>query len=499
MPSAAPGLLRSTNVGDAASSTSERRLSAGLAGPVALVVGVFALSRAAAYAAGVRFDASPLDYFWQIVDPDLLRDRLLESLVYLHSQPPAFNALIGAVLKAFPDEPGPALHAIYVAVGLTHALATLFLLHWAAGLGRWTSAAVACVLCVSPAWLTYENWLFYEYPTAALLTLSALLLFMFLVRGGALAGLAFFASVAAVIAFRSVFTPVWLLLLVVLLLLARGDLRRRVLVTCTVAVAATGLLVGKNVVFFGVPSTSSWSGINLAEVVFSQVPLEERRELVERGELSEVSLVEPFSPPRDYLGIVPHPPRRGIPVLDRLGTEDRPNMNNEILVGVSERYFRDSLRLIRLRPEAYAKAVVLSLGLYARPPTESIYVAENRSRLGLFRSVYDRAVLLQTTPGEPSWAIVLGHTLALLYGAWLTFRLVLRRVRPTAATVTLAYVWLTLAYVTVVTGLVQIVENQRIRFLVDTFAVILVAAAARDALAWARARRARRNEASAVA
>jgi hypothetical protein len=208
--------------------------------------------------------------------------------------------------------------------------------------------------------------------------------------------------------------------------------------------------------------------------------------------------VEPFSPPADYLGIVRRPRPRGIPVLDRLGTEERPNMNSEILIGVSERYFRDSLRLVRLRPRAYLTAVALSLGLYARPPSESIYVAENRSRLGSYASIYDRAVLLQVKPGEPSWAIVLGHTLALLYGAWLVARLLLRRLQPTAAAVTLTYLWLTLAYVTLITGLVQIVENQRIRFLVDTFAVILVAAAARDGLAWARRRRAHRTDAAAA-
>ncbi len=59
------------------------------------VIAMFLLSRSAAMAAGVRFDASPLGYFLQYLDPHLLRARLGESLWYLHSQPPLFNLLLG--------------------------------------------------------------------------------------------------------------------------------------------------------------------------------------------------------------------------------------------------------------------------------------------------------------------------------------------------------------------------------------------------------------------
>src|SRR4051812_43825834 len=39
---------------------------------------------------GLRFDASPLDFYYQFVDPALLRTRLWESVTHLHSQPPGF-------------------------------------------------------------------------------------------------------------------------------------------------------------------------------------------------------------------------------------------------------------------------------------------------------------------------------------------------------------------------------------------------------------------------
>ncbi len=60
------------------------------------------LSRLGYYLAGVRFDARPILHFYQFVDPQLLKHRLLESMYYLHVQPPGLNLYIGIALKLFP-------------------------------------------------------------------------------------------------------------------------------------------------------------------------------------------------------------------------------------------------------------------------------------------------------------------------------------------------------------------------------------------------------------
>lgn len=68
----------------------------------ALLAIVFAVSRLGYYLLGVRFDARPVLHYYQFVDPELLKHRLVESLFYLHIQPPGWNLYIGAVLKFFP-------------------------------------------------------------------------------------------------------------------------------------------------------------------------------------------------------------------------------------------------------------------------------------------------------------------------------------------------------------------------------------------------------------
>jgi len=84
----------------------------------ALLAMAFALSRLGYYLLGVRFDARPVLHYYQFVDPELLKHRLFESLLYLHIQPPGWNLYTGAVLKFFPKSYPAVFHFVYLLLGL---------------------------------------------------------------------------------------------------------------------------------------------------------------------------------------------------------------------------------------------------------------------------------------------------------------------------------------------------------------------------------------------
>ena len=88
--------------------------------PLVTIVAVFVLSRIGYYFASVRFDASPLPWFWQFIDPVLLKTNLAQSLWYLHSRPPAFNL--------FPGHATAAYATCYLLLGLAFAVAPFQLL-----------------------------------------------------------------------------------------------------------------------------------------------------------------------------------------------------------------------------------------------------------------------------------------------------------------------------------------------------------------------------------
>jgi hypothetical protein len=468
------------------------------------VIAAFLASRATAYAFGVRFNPNSINCMPQFIDPNLLRSRLPESLFYLHSQPPLFNLIVGLVLRVFPSHFGSAMQALYLLVGLTLAVG-LYLLLIRLGIGPWPSAIIGAVVSATPTFILYENWLYFEYPVAALLVVSALVLHAFLRRGTLWLGITFFGLLAAVIYIRTVFQVVWLLLAIGLLLIARPDLRRRVVVASAVPTLLVVLLLAKNWIVFGVPVTSSWFGMNFAQIVEAKLSLAERKKLVQRGKLSRVSLVGPFAAPVDYLPLVGHQRRRGVPVVDELEKSSgcyvspgspsvRPwNMNSSVYIPASRKLFSDALTVIRLRPGAYARAIYEGVGLFVRPFHGEGYV--DQSKIHGYTTLVDRAVLLQVRAGRPAWTIVLAYIAALLYGLRLTYRLLLRRKEAAASVVTLAYIWLTVAYATLVVNLTEILENGRIRFVLDPLVVAVVAAAAHDVFPRARdAIRARRQE-----
>lgn len=173
----------------------------------------FVASRAAYYAAGVRFDTRPIGD-WQLLDGPLLQNDLGRSLWYLHMQPPLFNGYVGLVLKLPHVLERPAFVATYVALGLVLSVSLYFLMR-ELDVPEWIAFAVSVLFTAGPAAVLYENWLFYTYPVAAGLVVSGLLLLRWARTGRTQYGVGFFAVTSAVVLTRSTYH----------LLLAAGDHR----------------------------------------------------------------------------------------------------------------------------------------------------------------------------------------------------------------------------------------------------------------------------------
>jgi hypothetical protein len=351
------------------------------------------------------------------------------------------------------------------------------------GCATWVSASVTTLMTVAPATIVFENWLFYEYPTAVLLVLSALVLAGFVRTRSFWSGFWFFMLLAAVIWTRSVFQIVWFLLALALVLVALRDHRKVVLRAAVVPLLLVVALYAKNIAVFGLPNTSSWFGMNLARMVFKSISPTEREQWVAKGRLSRVSLVEPFSHVEAYRGIIPLSRPTGIPVLDQtILPRSTPNMNNKSYLRISDAYLSDSLRSIRHEPYAYLRSIKSSLMLTFLPSLNYGFVAANRTHIQSYAEVFNRVVYLQTP-----WAARMGlgifaaYAFALLYGLRVLVLWIRGRRSTDPVLVTLLYAWLTVSYVLVILAFTSGFENQRIRFVVDPFVVVLVAGAIREA------------------
>jgi hypothetical protein len=459
----------------------------------------------------VRFNHETLFYYFQYIDLDLLRTRLLESAYYAHGNPPLFNLFLGLVVKGFGSSMAGAFFVIYLifGLGLAYAIHELLL---RLGCERRLALGLTLLFVVSPTAVLYENWLFYPYPTCLLLCLGSLLLHRYVARGTPLPGLGFFFVAAAVTLIRSTFHLFWLLALAGLVLVARRDLWRRTLLIAAVPLMCAAFVYGKNYHHYGTFSTSSWFGMSFAKMVMGQFNRSQIVDLLNEGRISPLAARISFAPLEGYAGLYSPPRPTGIAVLDRprKAVGGQPNYNHLAYVGISAEYRRNALALAKDHPGSYLNAVITALGIYFRPASDHAWLHDSRGRDGDGRIVtVERAfnLVMFGQLSNLSWfrgerearpsaiaamglMLLVGLPLVFGYGVW-RLHVGIRGCgvsRPHTAL--LGFVLLNIAYVTTVSNLFEVGENNRFRFAIDPLIVGLLGLLLTDALNWYRRMRA---------
>lgn len=458
---------------------------------IAVALG-FVLARIAFHQAGIRFDTSPLPWFWQYLDPPLLRNDLASSLWYLHAQPPLFNAFLGLGLKLGGGHAAGFFHLVHLAIGLGIALGLHDVLE-RVGVGRRAAILVTLLYVASPTSILYEKWLMYTQLETGLLMLAAWSLGRLCTRVAWRNAAPYFGAIAALALTRSLFHPLWIVACVVVAGVATRPLRREVLLGGVLVLALVGGLVAKNAVVFGVPSASSWFGMNLANMVFESWPLEERQQLVDQGVLSPLALTAPFSPLGAYADFAAPPGGPDVPALRRpLKSGGESNYNHFAYIAIAKNYQRDAATLIRLDPARYATAVFQAWKKFAIPPSNYAFVEPNRRRILGWNRFYDvlygvprawtgpRSKVDPTSApvsaGDVGWAWIGLGVASLGFAAWSVADALRARRRADAARIaTIAFCLLTVAFVSLAANAVELGENNRFRAPIEPLLLVLVA------------------------
>jgi|WetSurMetagenome_2_1015567.scaffolds.fasta_scaffold22088_1 hypothetical protein len=459
--------------------------------PLLVAIGLVIISRIGYRVAGVRFDESSLPWFWQYVDPALLKANLAQSLWYLHSQPPAFNSFLGLIVDLFPGREVIPFTASYLLLGLSFA-AVMFLLLKELEVPRTPNVVLTVAYVTSPACILYENWLFYTYPLTILLLLAAVFWQRFARLGRFLDALLMFTCSALLTLTWSLFHLTWLLGLVLALSLCRQRDWRKVVAAAAMPVFVVVLWYGKNLVQVGEFSGSTWFGMNFSKMTNSMLTAPERRTMYEGDIISSVSLVPPFSNPDKYYGTSPKPSQTGIPVLDQeMKPSGIPNFNNRLYVDVSRQYGRDALTILKAHPQAYLRGLAESYLLYFLPASAYLFLDKNVAHIrglvrfssialsGRFIYHYDLG-LRQTQPARYylqgllniGWFLLFAYLLVLILGLLSLFRrsLIIPH-RPA-----LFFTWYNVAWMTLVANALEVGENNRFRFVTDPLVFVFLAA-----------------------
>lgn len=467
---------------------SHRFLSAGQL----VVLAAFVVSRILYWRAGLRFDASPVELYWQYIDPALMKTRLLESLFYLHMQPPGFNLAVGLIVKLFPSSYGAVLQAIYLFIGIAIAF-SLFRLMRLFRISEPVSALLTTLFIVNPGCVLYENFAIYEYPIILLLLLAAIVLFHFCQSPAVVWSLGFFGILFGLAMIRNIFHVVFIMLIAAALAVLMPRARRIVLIGALPVLVLMLALQAKNWILFHSFSTSTWAGMAAGVTTTFQLTPDEARRLIQGGVISPVAEIPPFSELKLYSRYIhPHSPT-GIPVLDQPQTSSgHPNFNNLDYLQLHDLYFADAKSIWIHYPIAYVRSVVIAWFAYFLPtsdlhsfdavrpklqPFDRIY---NAVVFGQFRQAANRKDLRAIRASDGVAPLLLYTGIFLLIGLPLLLFWALLQFLPRWRTrwtleerAVLGFMLSTILFSTAVSNLLSTFENNRYRFPLDGYYTVI--------------------------
>lgn len=465
---------------------------------------MFVIVHAIFYGCDGTFDDQTL-HFWQFIDPILLKTRLIESVWYLHIQPPLFNFFVGLVLQLGQSisEKGSycLFFAVYLLLGIT-SLFSVFYLQKRFQISNWIATSTTCLCLITPSWVLYEHWLMYTFPILALLVFSALSLHAFLSQRTRFTGAMFFVCVVCLIYLRSVFHWTWFIAVVMLLVPHFWTDKRRLLSILIVPTVLVFSLFVKNWVLFDTFSSSTWLGPNVYLMLWPP-PQDVQRELILQSRLSPFSYVHPFSPLERYhrypgidpAGII------GIPVLDQAKKSDgTTNFNHHLYVTINRHYLDDAKAIVQKRPDLYFNAVRQSYQRFCQPAWNyRFFVGQspefwehiavwNHYTLGWeienFRQEFEYATDYPK-PNALNWLLPLGWLIGIVFIAlpesWSRLTFVDRTV--------LGYCCVTIALVAVAGICFMKVENFRLRFVLTPLHMLLLGLIMDRTIGWVNNRR----------
>jgi hypothetical protein len=390
-------------------------------GDLVLLAGVFLVSRAILH----RVFSVEVDTWWvnQIhhIPPPLLRTDLWRSVYYLHTQPPLWNLILGAILKLG----GESWPYYYLAMSLGLGLVLQFSLFGVMrqlGVSRVLALSSTCVYIMSPQVIAYENLTAYDYlATSLLMLLNAL--FLLAAQRGVPWGLAAFSTVASVLVLvRSTFHPVILLPWFGLVVLANPSRYRGVLVAATLVALPCAAVLVKNKVVFGKASMSSWLGSQI--VYMLQVDPKDPwvLEQVRSGAVSTLVLRKPLDTIDKYPDVDFGTPPSDAPVLTQAKVEGIDNYHHFGYIAISDQYFCDAKVLLARRPSLWFRSFVQAAWTYLKSASvDGCFAYHNRGCIAGYVEFIDRWLLLRTRVGSKEFypVLALGVVAAMVSGAFL--------------------------------------------------------------------------------
>ncbi len=462
-----------------------------------ILIVLYVLSRIILFCIGIRFETWGDRLIMHFVHPAILKANLLESVFYLHSQPPLFNLFIGIIIKLFPQNSAAAFHVCYFVCGLVLTV-SLYSLMVRVGIRERLAAVLTFLFMISPPTILFEHILLYTYPVVTLLCLSGVMLFTFLKSGKFRDGLVFFLLLSTITLTRSLYHIVWIAATIFVVTAIRRNMWKAVLKSALVPLLLVVALYAKNYVLFGTFSSSTWMGMSFFKMTTYILPEEKRVELVGKGKVSELAVLPSYRGLWYYRARteIPSFEETGIPILDLEHYKTGGlNYNNLSYISISAQYMKDAVYVLCHYPSTFVKGLLSSFKIYFYPSSDWFAMMDetNKNRkilepyivplnmivLGQFFNTDDPAFSPEYTWKEYTQpAEKIGYFLAVwvivsfVSGGLYAFHEIKTHGWNSPKTGLLLFLLMNIVYVTLVGNCLEVGENQRFRYNIDPFLLV---------------------------
>ena len=457
-------------------------------GPLLFILTAFVASRAYyRIGLGARFDAAPYTFFLQFSDPLLLRTDLLRTLLYLHHQGPFLHLVLGIVLKVAPTHVAGCLDLCFLAGGAVLAVALHAVLR-DLGVRGWVRALAGAIYVASPVVVFYEMWLLYHHLVSVFMVLAAAVLLRFLRTEKMLHGVAFFSLLALIVLTRSVYGLVWVTALLGVLLVAAPVSRRTVLRAAAVPLFVLVVYTARTPILVHRSLGHAMLWPNVAQKILGRIPA------IERARLYSEHLISPMEKSGAFYGLdagaafrLPQPPT-GIPILDETrSSTGGVNSNCSEYLALADVAKADALYLLRHYPGAYLSTVVDALTVsYFHPATTDEWAPSTKIYHALAPADLALRKWMGIGPSDRLLALMIALPLSLFYAVQKLLSPRAQLPSQRSVTTVVAFLFVTIVYLSLSTALVSWGDFSRYRFEIDPLYAVLFTLGVEDSLRLAK-------------
>ena len=415
-----------------------------------------------------------------------LRHSLLESILYVHHQPPFFSIYGLALESLFGNAFPVAMYIVHVLMGICMCLMSYVIL-WRFTRNKTFAFLVSLLLALNPGYFFYEALGLYTMLSAFLI-LSAtycIVIYQYKKLNRYLYLVVLFINL--LILTRSAYHIIILGPVCLLVLFVVRDKARSLLVRCLFICLLSFGFYAKNLIVYQSFSSSSWLGMGLWRVARDDYDANELTDLYQDGVLTDQLVIWflTFLPPSAY---------PGYDLVDngiRVASQD--NANNAIYPKINSIYLDNALRLIHHDVWRYLRGAMRAYGLFSCPSStwnslEKNLAAFPASHQALSVTMLhmqgvskEAARILGMSPDDFGVCsnlyfiiplLMLACPLVLLATCQLRWQRWRKMLRARSA---LVFIWGMVGYTALVTSLLESGENTRFKFMIEIPLFILIA------------------------